>query len=167
VTTQALAEMFKEHHKEMDELIMTRLAALQEAGGGLIAAATVNADKNQEPKFAEGGLDEEPTTVTTTPVAVYCTYTHSCCFWHTPPGFALPPRMKLDTGWKIWCLGIMCYQIKNTDDDTAQAAPIRPFRAFKSKMLPKQIDALRPIFEMMDACPGLHPLDDSANNLDD
>jgi hypothetical protein len=35
VTTQSLAEMFKEHHKKMDELITTRLAALQAAGGSL------------------------------------------------------------------------------------------------------------------------------------
>jgi hypothetical protein len=128
VTTQTLAEMFKEHHEKM-------LAALQEAGGGLIAAATVNADKNQEPEFAEGGLDEEEpaTTTVTATSAVYCTYTHSGRFWHTPPGFALPSRMKLDTGWKIWCLGIPCYQIKNTDNDTARAAPIRPFHASRAR----------------------------------
>jgi hypothetical protein len=176
VTTQTLAdEMFKEHNKKMDELITTRLAALQAAGGGLIAAATVNTDKNQEPEFAKGGLDEdEPTTTTTVPTtpAMYCTYTHGGHFWHTPLGFALPPRMKLDTGWKIWSFGIPCYQIKNADDGTAQAAPIRPFRAFKSKMLPKQIERdfnlhWRPIFEMMDACPGMLPLDNSTNNLDD
>jgi hypothetical protein len=29
VTTQTLAEMFKEHHEKMDKLITTRLAALQ------------------------------------------------------------------------------------------------------------------------------------------
>jgi hypothetical protein len=61
---------------------------------------------------------------------------------------------------------------KNADNGTARAAPIRPFHAFKSKMLPKQIKRYfnlhwRPIFEMMDACPGMLPLDDSANNLND
>jgi hypothetical protein len=75
VMTQTLAEMFKEHHKKMDELITTRLAVLQEAGGGLTAAATVNKDENQEPKFAQGDFDGEPTTATTP--AVYRTYTHS------------------------------------------------------------------------------------------
>jgi hypothetical protein len=75
VTTQTLAEMFKEHHKRMDELITTRLAAIQQPGGGLTAAATtVTKDKNQEPEFAQGDFDDEPTTATTTP-AVYHTYT--------------------------------------------------------------------------------------------
>jgi hypothetical protein len=97
VTIQTLAEMFKEHHEKMDELITTRLAALQEAGGGLTAAATT-ATENEEPEFAQGDFDdgEEPTTATTP--AVYRTYTHSGRFWPTPPGFVLPPRMKLDTG---------------------------------------------------------------------
>jgi hypothetical protein len=105
----------------MDELITTRLATLQEASGSLTAAATVNEDKIQEPEFAQGDFDGEPTTATTP--AMYRTYTHSSHFWHTPPGFALPPRMKLDTGWKILCLGIPCYQIIATDSDTARAAP--------------------------------------------
>jgi hypothetical protein len=85
VTTQTLAEMFKEHHKKMDKLIATRLAAIQKAGGGLTAEATVNEDKNQEPKFAQGDFHGEPTTATTP--AMYRTYINSDLFWHTPPGF--------------------------------------------------------------------------------
>jgi hypothetical protein len=170
VTTQTLAEMFKEHHKKMDKLITTRLAAIQKAGGGLTAEATVNEDKIEEPEFAQGDFHGEPT-IATTP-AMYRTYTHSGHFWHTPPGFALLPRMKLDTGWKIWCLGIPCYQIIATDDETARVAPIRPFRDFKNKMLPNHFQRdynlhWRPIFEIMDAFAGLHRLDDPANTLND
>jgi hypothetical protein len=79
------------------------------------------------------------------------------------PHFAPPPIMKLDTGWKILCTGIPCYQIE-TKDQTAQAAPIRPFCYFKNEMLPKHIQRdfnlhWRPIFELMEACPGLNPED--------
>jgi hypothetical protein len=71
--------------------------------------------------------------------------------------------MKLDTGWKIWCHEIPCYQI--TADKTGQLAPIRPFRHFKNDMLPKDIRQSfnlywRHIFEVMEACPGLNHLAD-------
>jgi hypothetical protein len=73
--------------------------------------------------------------------------------------------MKLDTGWKIWCHGIPCYQI--TVDETGQLAPIRLFRHFKNYMLPKHIRQSfnlhwRPIFEAMEACPGLDMVDEDS-----
>jgi hypothetical protein len=58
--------------------------------------------------------------------------------------------MKLDTGWKIWCRGIPCYQI--TADETGQLAPIR--QSFNLHW--------RPIFEVMEACPGLDLADEDS-----
>jgi hypothetical protein len=50
-----------------------------------------------------------------------------------------------------------------------RAAPIRPFRDFKNDMLPKHIQRdfnlhWRPIFNLMDACPGLHRDDPNSFN---
>jgi hypothetical protein len=69
-----------------------------------------------------------------------------------------PPIMKLDTGRKIWCHGIPCYQI--TADETGQLAPIRPFRHLTNDILPKHIRQSfnlhwRLISKVMEACPGL------------
>jgi hypothetical protein len=83
----------------MDELITTRLAAAIQTA----APAEALVLEKQEPKFAHRIDDEEPATG---PHIVYPSYSHNGHFWHTPPSFALPPRMKLDTGWKIWPTGI-------------------------------------------------------------
>jgi hypothetical protein len=113
--------------------------------------------------FCTWYIDDDEEAATSTRPIVYRTYSHSGRFWHTPKTFALPPRMKLDTGRKIWCHGIPRYQI--TADETGQLAPIRPFRHFKSDMLPKHICQSfnlhwRPIFEVMEACPRLDLADE-------
>jgi hypothetical protein len=79
--------------------------------------------------------------------------------------FDLPPRMKLATDWMIWCYGIPCYQIG--DNETGQLAPIRPFRQIMNEIVPKHIQQgfslhWRPIFEVMEACPGLDPADEGS-----
>jgi hypothetical protein len=106
--------------------------------------------------FAPGTINDDEEAVTR--LIVNQTYSHSGQFWHTPKVFALPPRMKMDTGWKIWCHGIPCYQI--TADETGQLASIRPFHHFKKDMLLKHICQIfnlhwRPIFEAMETCLGL------------
>ena len=101
--------------------------------------------------FCTWYIDDDEEAATSTRPIVYRTYSHSGRFWHTPKTFALPPRMKLDTGWKIWCHGIPCYQI--TADETGQLAPTRMFRHFKN-------DMLTPISEVMVACPGLDLADE-------
>jgi hypothetical protein len=115
--------------------------------------------------FEPGTIDDDEEATKTRPI-VYRTYSHSGRFWHTPKMFVLPPRMKLDTGWKIWCHGIPCYQITGTDE-TGQLAPICPFRNFKKDMLSKHIRQsfnlhLRPIFEVMEGCPGLDLADEDS-----
>jgi hypothetical protein len=167
VTTQSLAEMLKVHHEQIDELITDRLKALQTSSAPTETATPTPVVDEEGLEFAPGTMDDaddDEEAPTRGPI-VYRTYTHSGRFWHTPKTFVLPPRMKLDTGWKIWCNGIPCYQI--TDDETGQAAPIRPFRAFKNEMLPKHIRQnfclhWRPIFEVMEACPGLDPADEDS-----
>ncbi len=129
--TQSLAEMLKVHDEQIDALITERLKALQPS---LSSTETVT----PTPVVDEEGLEFAPHTMDadddkeapTKGLIVYRTYTHSGRFWHTPKTFAQPPRMKLDTGWKIWCYQIPCYQI--TDDETGHAHPIRPFREFKN-----------------------------------
>jgi hypothetical protein len=170
VTTQTLAEMFTAHHEKMDTLITTRLSALQATVPEAAAPVHQVLEDDDDLELANGVDDEEPATASTAPQTpyLYRSYTHGGRFWHTPPGFVLPPRMKLNTGWKIWCTGIPCYQIiaKNdaTNDATPRAAPIRPFRDLATKMVPKDIRLAidlhwRPIFELMEACPGLNLAD--------
>jgi hypothetical protein len=144
VTTHTLAEMFTVHHNQMDTLITTRLAALQTTIPAE-AAALVNQGLDDDFDLAHGVNDEEPTTSTTPPQIVYHSYSHSS-FWHMPPHFALPPRMKLDTGWKIWFTGILCYQIE-TKDETAQSAPIWPFVILRTQ-------CCQHIFEGISVCIG-------------
>jgi hypothetical protein len=120
---------------------------------------------NEALDFAPGTIDNDDKAATSTRPIVYRTYSHSGWFWHMPKTFALPPRMKLDTGWKIWCHGIPCYQI--TVDETGQLAPIRSFRHFKNDMLPKHIRQSfklhwRHISEVMEACPGLDLADEDS-----
>ena len=123
VTTQSLGEMLKLHHQQMDELITERLKALQTASAPTetVTPATPVVDE-EALEFAPGALDDDEDGTAAPRPILYRTYSHSGRFWYTPKTFALPPRMKLDTGWKIWCTGILSYQIMN--DDTALAAPI-------------------------------------------
>ena len=142
VTTKTLADMFATHHDAMDKLITDRLKALQTASTPTETATRIHeADDEEGFEFAEGMVDGNEATRAAPPPrdpSVYRSYTHGGRFWHTPPSFILPPRMKLDTGWKIWCTGIPCYQIMDKNA-TPQAAPIRPFREFKNDMLPQPI----------------------------
>jgi hypothetical protein len=162
VTTQSLAEMLKVHHEHIYALITERLKALQIASAPTETVTPTPVVDEEGLEFAPGTMDAHDKEAPTRGPIIYRTYTHSGRFWHTPKTFALPPRMKLDTGWKIWCYQIPCYQI--TDDETGQAAPIRPFREFKNEMLSKHVQQnfclhWRPIFEVMEACPGLDPVD--------
>jgi hypothetical protein len=80
-----LAEMFRVHHKKMDELITTRLAAIQQTAGSPTAAATV--DKNQEPKLHKVLLMEtlpQPlrSCTTATPTAVVFGTHHQVLLYH-------------------------------------------------------------------------------------
>jgi hypothetical protein len=110
VTTQTLTEMLNVH-QQMQTLITTRLAALQTA---IPTPAVVLVNQHQGPdddfELAHG-LDDNQPGPTPTHIA-YRSYFHSGRFWHTPQHFAPPPRMKLDTSWKIWCSGIPCYQVE-------------------------------------------------------
>jgi hypothetical protein len=163
VTTQSLGKMLKVHHKQIDILITERLKALQTASTPNETATPTPVANDAALDFAPGTIDDDEEAATTRPI-VYRTYSHSGQFWHMPKTFALPPRMKLDTGRKIWCHGIPCYQI--TANETGQLARIRPFRHFKKDMLPEHIRQSfnlhwRPIFEVMEAyCPGLDHLAD-------
>ena len=162
MTTQSLGEMFKKHQEQMDKLITERLKAIQTAPAP--TETTTPAPIAYDDRFElEPGMDdseEEENPTRRTPI-VYRVYTYGNRFRHTPKTFVLPPRMKLNTGWKMWCSGIPCYQI--TDNETGKAAPIRPFRHFKNKMLPKEdvrqhfFLHWRTIFEITEACPGLDP----------
>jgi hypothetical protein len=151
VTTQLLGGMLKVHHKQIDILITERRKALQTASTPNETATPTPVADNEALDFAPGTIDNDKEAATSTRRIVYQTYSHSGRFWHTPKTFALPPRMKLDTGWKIWCHGIPCYQI--TADETGQLAPTRMFRHFKN-------DMLTPISEVMVACPGLDLADE-------
>jgi hypothetical protein len=121
--------MLKVHHEQIDVLITARLKALQTASTPTETATPIPVVNEEALEFAPGTMDDYQEAATR-PI-VYQTYSHSGWFWHTPKTFALPPRMKLDTGWKIWCHGIPCYQI--TADETGQLAPICPFRHFVAK----------------------------------
>jgi hypothetical protein len=163
VTMQSLGEMFKLHHKQMDALIRERLKALQTPSAPTETVTPTPAVNEEALEFAPGMIDNDEE-ATTRPI-VYCTYSHSGRFWHMPKTFALPLRMKLGTGWKIWCHGIPCYQI--TGNEVGQLAIIRPFRHFKNKMLPKHIRHSlslhwRPNFEVMEACHWLDPADEDS-----
>jgi hypothetical protein len=166
VKTQSLGEMLKVHHKQIDILITERLKALQTASiPNETATPTPMAGDEQALDFAPGRIDNDQEAATSTRPIVYRTYSHSGRFWHMPKTFALPPRMKLDTGWKIWRHGIPCHQI--TANETSQLAPNRPFRHFKNDMLSKHISQgfnlhWRPIFEVMEACPGLDLADEDS-----
>jgi hypothetical protein len=107
VTTQTLTEMLLDvHHKQMETLITTRLAALQTAIPTPAGVLAVNQHQGPDDDFELAhGLDDNKPGPTPTCIA-YCSYSHSGRFWHTPQHFSLPPRMKLDTGWKLWCSGI-------------------------------------------------------------
>jgi hypothetical protein len=163
VTTQLLGKMLKVHHELIDILITERLKALQTASTPNETTTPTPVADDEALDFAPGRIDDDEEAATSTRPIVYPTYPHSGRFWHTPETFALPPRMKLDTGWKIWCHVVPCYQI--TANATGQLAPIRPFRHFKNDMLPKHIRQSfnlhwRPIFEVMEACPGLDLADE-------
>jgi hypothetical protein len=161
VTTQSLGEMLKLHHGQMDALITEMLNALQTASAPTETVTPTPLVDEEALEFAPSTIDDDEEAATR-PI-VYRTSSHCGRFWHTPKRFALPPIMKLDTGWKIWCHGIPCYQI--SDDGTGQLAPLGPFRHFKNEMLPKQFCQSfslhwRPIFEVPEACPGLDPADE-------
>jgi hypothetical protein len=169
VTTQTLTEMLDVHHKQMEPLITTRLTALQTTIS-TPAVVLVNQQQGLDDDFELAhGLDDNELGLTLTRIA-YRSYSHSGCFWHTPQHFALPPRMKLDTGWKNWCSGIPCYQVEmNNGVVDPRAAPIRPFCDFKNDIMPKHIRRdfnlhWRPIFNLMDAYPRLHR--DDPNSFD-
>jgi hypothetical protein len=155
--------MLKVHHQQIDILITERLIALQTVSTPNETATPTPVANDAALDFAPGTIDDDEEAATTRPI-VYQTYSHSGRFWHTPKTFALPPRMKLDTGWKIWCHGIPCYQI--TANEMGQLAPICPFRHFKNGMLPKYFRQSfnlhwRPIFEVVEAyCPRLDHLAD-------
>ena len=65
--------------------------------------------------------------------------------------------------------GIPCYQIVSSDGN-ARAAPVRSFRHFKNDMLPPEVRKKfnlhwRPIFQLMEACPGLDVDRDSTESF--
>jgi hypothetical protein len=104
---QLLGEMLKVHHEQIDILITERLfKALQTASTPNETATPTPVADNEALHFALGTIDDDEEAATSTRPIVYQTYSHSGRFWHMPKTFALPPRMKLDTGWKIWCHGI-------------------------------------------------------------
>jgi hypothetical protein len=109
VTTQSLGEMLKVHREQIAILITERLKALQTASTPTETATPTPMVDKEALDFAPGTIDNYKEAATR-PI-VFQTYSHSGPFWHTPNTFALPQRMKLDAGWKIWCHGIPCYQI--------------------------------------------------------
>jgi hypothetical protein len=98
VTTQLLGEMLKVHHKQIDILITERLKALHTASIPTETATPTPVADKEALYFAPGTIDDDEEAATR-PI-VYRTYSHSGQFWHTPKTCALPPRIKLDTGWK-------------------------------------------------------------------
>jgi hypothetical protein len=165
VTMQSLGKMLKVHHKQIVILITARLKAVQTASTPNETVTLTPVAGGETLDFAPGTIDDGEEAATSTRPIVYQTYSHSGWFWHTPKPFALPPRIKLDTGWKIWCHGIPCYQI--IANETGQLAPIRLFRHFKNDMLPKHVRQSfnlhwRPIFEVMEACPRLDLADEDS-----
>jgi hypothetical protein len=88
--------------------------------------------------FADG----EPETDNEGQVGPRCThrlYGHGGKLWHVPESFELQTNIPLRTAVRLWLEGMPGYQTTDKTTMLAMAAPIRPFRLFKLKLLPTKV----------------------------
>jgi hypothetical protein len=78
--------------------------------------------------------------------------------WHVPNGFAFPSNVNLDSGWRLWLIGMSFESVG--PDGVIFNSPIRPFRKLNPSFLPTEAKKIlklhwQPIFRLMEQAPGL------------
>jgi len=108
VLGERLKTMFEEHKKNVAELINSKLSELRESFPIALAQEQDVGGNDDTMPFAEGDDDEvlveQPNQVPTQ--VIYQTYMHGGWHWHVPKDFAFPTGVRLDTGWKMWIVGL-------------------------------------------------------------
>lgn len=97
-------------------------------------------------------------------------YMYNEAFFHVPKDFTFPKNPNRFMGWKLWLLGNSSHTYM--ENGRVVNAPIRPYRLLKCSSLPSKnlgnifSSAYKPIFSMMQQCPGLDIPDHPAKITD-
>ena len=158
MTSERMKIMIDEYHNKVETLINTKLTNLN---------FPLNPDPNRNDEagndqddgivFAEG--EEELVVVNNNQTIRHRLYTYEGRFWHVPKDFEFPTGVHLDTGWKLWLCGLSSNE--TIDNGIRVQAPVRPFRLFKSTMLPLDVRRKfelnwKPIFSLMQGAPDMN-----------
>ena len=158
MTSERMKIMIDEYHNKVETLINTKLTNLN---------FPLNPDPNRNDEagndqddgivFAEG--EGELVVVNNNQTIRHRLYTYEGRFWHVPKDFEFPTGGHLDTGWKLWLCGLSSNE--TIDNGIRVQAPVRPFRLFKSTMLPLDVRRKfelnwKPIFSLMQGAPDMN-----------